>query len=223
MIILALILLTIACLVTALVIFLTTSAIVFSRVAFALLAALLASQGNLVLVPGGGFLNYVAWAALFFGLVYLLSMLPRVDKALKFFCTILMSSLIIEITVMLLGGIIVAIQGEEFEMTVFFQILIKVVCTVFAAIALIAQTKKAPYDYPTKAFTNLMDRTLASLMYGVSAAFLSISLHNSWPLPGVVAVIILLGVAAAAYVADIYLAGKNLFGSEEPKEVVMPK
>ena len=221
--ILAFLLIAIASVVAYAVIILTSSAIVFSRVACALLAALMVSQGNIILVANSGFLNYVAWAVICLGIVYLLSTLPRVDMALRFLCTILMSVVIIEIVVMLLGSIIAAILGEEFQMTAIYEILVKIVCVLFSVGSLIVQGKKASYDSPTNPLMNKLERLLASFMYGVSVTFLCISIGGNWELPVLVLLLVLVGSTAAAFVADIHLAGKDIFGLEEKEEVSMPK
>ena len=205
------------------VILLTSSAIVFSRVACALLAALIAVQGKLTLVANSGFLNYVAWAAICLGIVYLLSIMPRVDAALKFFCSILMSVVVIEFVVMLMGSIIGAIAKKEFVMTGFFELLIKVVCVLFSVGAVVAQGKKAAYDSPTNPIVNLLERILSALLYGASATFLCTSLYGNWELSGVVLVLVLVAGTAVAFVGERYFENKNVFVQEEEETVYMPK
>lgn len=64
---------------------------------------------------------------------------------------------------------------------------------------------------------------MASLMYGCAITFLFMSLNGNWELPGILPLVVLGISAAAAFVADIFLAGKDILGLETTDEVVMPK
>lgn len=201
---------------------LCAGAIIFSRVAFSLAVALVASQAGMTLVPGGGFLNYVAWAIVVFGIVYLLSTLPRVDMALKFLCTILLSVVIIYVVVSLFGSIIAAIAKTEFAFTTLFEIIVKVICLLFSFVAMFIG-KKPHYDSPSNPIMYTLERVLASLMYGFAITFLFLSLQGNWELPILVMLLILVVSTVAAFVADIFLQGKDILGMNEKKEVSMPK
>lgn len=201
---------------------LCASAVVFSRVAFSLAAALVISQGDIMLVANNGFLNYVAWALVVMGIVYFLSTLPRVDMALKFLCTILLSVVIVEIAIMLLGSIIAAIAKTEFAFSTLYEILVKIVCTLFSLVYMFVG-KKPHYDSPTSPIMYNLERGLASLLYSVAITFLFISMNGNWELPGLAILLVLAGSAIAAFIADIRLAGKDIFGLEKKDEVSMPK
>ena len=108
------IVISIALLVVYVVGILCASAVIFSRVAFSLVAAFVISEGDIMLVASSGFLNYLAWALVIMGAVYALSTLPRVDMALKFLCTILLSVVLAFLVVSLFGSIIASIAKTEF-------------------------------------------------------------------------------------------------------------
>ena len=216
------IVISLAFLVVAAVTFLCASAVIFSRVAFSLAAALEISRSNIVLVANNEFLNYVAWALVVMGVVYFLSTLPRVDMALKFFCTILLSVVVVELVIMLLGSIIAAIAKTEFVFSTLYEILVKIVCTLFS-LAYMLVGKKPHYDSPTNLIMYNLERGLASLLYGLAITFLFISISANWKLPGFILLLVLVISTIAAFIADIYLAGKDILGLESKEEVSMPK
>ena len=108
-------------------------------------------------------------------------------------------------------------------MTLGYEILVKVICTLVALGAVITQTQKASYDSPKNKAMLILERLAASFMYGVAITFLAFSLGGNWEINGFVAVILLISSTAAAYIADIRLQGKDIFGLNEKEEIVMPK
>ena len=205
------------------IVLLSSGAIVFSRIALALLFALAGVQNGLVLVATSGFLNYVAWLVIALGGIYLLSTLPRVGHALKFFSTILASIFAINLVVLIFGGVISALLRRDFQVSILLEIGITLVCAVVAGIALLSQEKKAEYDLPKNPLLNILERGLASVLYGLSAVLLCSSAHGNWSLPGFVSLVVFVVATAGAYVADVYLRGKDIFGLEEAKPVAMPR
>ena len=192
MVLMVVLMLVLASLAVCAVILFTSGAILFSRVACALLAALVASQGDLVLVADSGFLNYVAWASVCIGVIYLFTLLPRVDMALRFFCTIFMSVFLIEVLVTMCGGIFAAIKGSEFQLTGPWEILIKAVCLLFSLGSMIIQGKRTVYEHATGKLMDLLERLGAAVLYGVSILFLSVSLTGNWEIPEAVGLLIFL-------------------------------
>lgn len=201
---------------------LCASAVIFSRVAFSLAAAFVISQGDIMLVASSGFLNYVAWALVIMGIVYALSTLPRVDMALKFLCTILLSVVLAFLVVSLFGSIIASIAKTEFVFSTAYEILVKIICTLFSFVSMIL-IKKPHYDSPKKPIMYNLERGLASLLYGVAITFLFLSLGGNWDLSGILALLVLIVSTAAAFIVDVRLAGKDILGLESSDEVVMPK
>lgn len=216
------ILCSIALLIVYLIAIFCASAILFSRVAFSLVVAFLVSQGDIMLVASSGGLNYIAWAMVVMGIVYLLSMLPRVDMALKFFCNILLSVVLIEVVIVLFGSIIAAVLKTEFVFSTAYEVLIKIICTLFSLVYMYVG-KKPHYDSPKNFILYNLERVLASLLYGTAITFLFVSLNQNWELPILVILLLWIVGTVGAFVADIYLAGKDIFGLEESEEITMPK
>ena len=216
------IVISLAFVVVAAVAILCASAVVFSRVAFSLVAALVVSQGDIMLVASSGFLNYVAWALAIMGIVYALSTLPRVDMALKFLCTILLSVVLAYLVVELFGSIIAGIADTEFTFSTAYEVLVKIICVLFSFVSMIV-FKKPHYDAPKNPIMYNLERGLASLLYGISFTFLCMSLNGNWKLATFPTLLILVVSTAAAFVADIYLAGKDILGLESSDEIIMPK
>ena len=214
---------TLACAVAYLVILFISSTIVYSRVAFSLLMSLVCCQSELKLVSSSGFLNFVAWTFIFLGIIYLLANLPRVDQAMRFFCTIFMSVMVIDIVAALFGGIIAAIMGSQFHLNALYEILIKIVCLLFALGAMLSDEKTAEYNAPKNVILCHGERLLASVIYGFSATFLCWSIADNWYYSGVISILVIIAGTVGAFFADIYLRGKDIFGLQKKKEVSMPK
>lgn len=214
--------LSIAVAIVCVVAMLCASAILFSRVAFSLAVALIMSQGEVMLVASNGFLNFVAWALVVMGIVYFLAMMPRVDMALKFLCTILLSVVIVCVVIQMCGGIIAAIAKTEFKFSSAYEILVKIVCCLFSAVYMVVG-KKPSYDSPSNKLLNILERLLASVIYGVAVTFLTLSFGGNWESSILLTLLTFVVSTVAAYVADICLAGKDVLGLESSDEVVMPK
>lgn len=220
---LCLLMVILACTIAYLVILFVSSTIVYSRVAFSLLMALVTSQSDLKLVENSGFLNFVAWTFIFLGIIYLLANLPRVDQAMRFFCTIFMSVMVIYIVAMIFGSIIAAIMGSEFRINALYEILIKIVCLLFALGAMLSDERSAEYNSPKNVILCHAERLLASTMYGFSATFLCWSIADNWYYSGVISVLVIIVGTVGAFFADIYLRDKDILGLKKEKEVEMPK
>ena len=206
-----------------LVFLLVTSAIAFARVAFGLAAALIVTQSSgLVLVPDNGFLNYVAWAVICLGVIFLLSSLPQVDLALRFACTTMISVLLVFIVVYMFGGLFSSMAGQTFAINAFYEILIKVICVGLAVWAMLSQNKKA-YDAPTNPLIRLAERVVASLLFGFAISFLAGSINNNWPLPEIAALLVFGGSTVAVFFLLPWIQNKLFASAVEPAEFSMPK
>ena len=224
MILLLVLLLAVIALVVAYLVFLlVTSAIVFARVAFGLAMALMLQQtSGLLLVPGSGFLNYVAWAVICLGLIFLLSSLPQVDLALRFSCTVIVSVFLVFFVSYLFGGLFSSIAGKTFTISTLFEIVIKLVCLGLAVWAMLFQNKKS-YDAPKNPLIRLAERVLASLVFGLAITFLFPSLNNNWPLSDIVLLLIFAGSSVAVFFALPKIMELVFAPSVDPTEVSMPK
>lgn len=219
MLVLLLILIIAAVLIAIGVFWLATNAILFARATLALCVALLLSQGDCTLVPDQGFLNFLAWALICFGVVYFLAIFPRADTAIHFLCTMVVSLIITELVGALIGSIFV----KDFEMTALYEIAIKVVCIGMSTFGIFLRGKKLPSESSAHLLVRFFDRLLASALYSFSLLLICSPLHNHWEFPLSVQWIVLIVGAVGTYVADIFLANKLLFGDIVVDDVAIPR
>lgn len=180
----------------------TCGSIVFSRLAFAML---LAVSTSLTIVGNGGFWNFIAWTVIFFGIIYLLSLFPRIGGAIRFFCTMFISVMVIYIAVSIVGSI--ASGDSDFTMHIVLEIIIKVICTFFSFRAMMAQTESGGLFCFNNVIIVNLERLIASVIYGI-AMVICISMSQGRDIPLVVEIITLVGSTVLAFVLDIFLRGK---------------
>ena len=201
--------------------FCATKAIIFARALLSICVAIMLSHYGYKFVPDRGFLNFLAWALICFGVVHFLSMLPRIDISIRFFCTIVVSIFTTEIVAMIIG--IIFNDNTSFEVTIVHEIVNKIMCFGIAVYGIVVQGKKFPSESSRHLIVRIFDRSLASIFYTLSLIVLSLSIHAYWQLPAPVLVILLIVGFAGTFVADIFLANKLLFSYTPPEEVEMPK
>ena len=201
-----------------LVLLFVSSAIMFARGALALLIAFVMSN-NLKLVGSSSLLNFVACAAICFGVVALLSTLPRVDLALKFLCTMVISVFIIEIVALLLGSLFI----KGFQISALFEIIMKVGCLGMSVWGLITQARKPKSDSSSNKMLFNLERLLASFLYSVVISLLYIPINGKWPFSEIVFIIVLAVGIIGTFLLDIFLDRKNFFDYNPETETVMPK
>lgn len=178
--------------------------IVFSRIAFSLLIAFSLNQRWIFT---DGKMNFWIWAAMTFGIISLLSLLPRVNMSIKFFCTLFISVLVSELAVMLVGFVISIFTKQEFVMTIVHEILLKVVCAGISFGALDDEIKNSMFGEVKNKILLYAEKIFASLVYGVSLTFLFIPMNQNWEFSGWVYLVILALASVAAYFADKVLIG----------------
>lgn len=185
-----------------------TGAVVFSRAVFSLLIAI-GLSATYPFFADNDILNCVSWMVIIFGVVMLLSLLPRVNNALKFFCTVFISYIAVEILGVMLIGLIYALMGRSFEITLPHEIAIKVISTAVSVVALVKEIKKGPGKFSLRS-TNIVlvniQRVLASVIYGVAAIIIfALSTNNLWEFSAVVNWSIFGGTAVVTFLADVFL------------------
>lgn len=218
-----LIVLVVAALMTFLFIALSGVAVAVSRVTFSLLAGLVLHQSSVTLVPQSGFLNFLAWAIIVLVVVYLLAMLPRVDLALKFFCNMLVSLFTVFLVVSLFGGLISTIMGKTFEISLLYEIIIKVVCFGFSVYALLTQKRKASYEATKNKFLLGVERVFSALMYGTALTFICTSMGNNYSIADGWLIAILAVTTVGAFLLDFKLTKIGFFERKDPDVVHMPR
>ncbi|MCQ2539124.1 MAG: hypothetical protein MJ114_01615 [Acetatifactor sp.] len=207
-----------------LVLLICTSAIIFAQISLSLILAFVLSQCNLVLVPGGGFLNYLAFAVIILTVVFgVTTLFPRVGTALNFLCTILVSNVSVYIMCIMFGGIISAIVKSDFELNLGYELLVKFICAGMAIYGMVSQSR-APYDSSKYIIVRAIERFVASIMYAVGLLFLFISLGGNWHLHALVGILLFIVFVVGAYIADVRLFGKGIFHlNDNGQGNIMPK
>lgn len=200
---------------------LTTRAIIFSRVVMAFGIALFLSNYGYEFVPDRGFLNFIAWAMISFGVIYFLTILPRVDISMRFFCSIFVSLITTELVASLVGSLINDLA--VYEITTLHEIVNKVISVGISVFSIINAGKKFESESSDHLIVRIFDRTLASLLYSISFVILALPIHGSWGLSLPVLAIIVVGGFVGMFVADVFLAKKYLFGYALPEEVEVSK
>ena len=218
-----LIILVVAALMTFLFIALSGVAVAVSRVTFSLLAGLVLHQGSVTLIPDSGFLNFLAWTIIVLIVVYLLAMLPRVDLSLKFFCNMLVSMFTVLLVFGIFGGLITSMMHKPFEITVGFEIVIKVVCLGFSIYSLLTQKRKASYEATKNKFMLLVERVFAALMYGTALTFMCMPINSNYTIGDGWLIAILAATTIGAFLLDLKLTKTGFFERQDPEVVHMPR
>lgn len=197
-----------------LVIFLANTAIVFSRLAMAAFVALpMAASTSLV---EHGFLNFLLWMGISFGVLFILSMFPRVNCALKYMCTALISYLAVEMVVLLFANFFCSLFGmEAYQPNFWIEIGIKVLCGLLSFGALGNELGTAIIGSGIRSDNFLVvnfQRILASLVYAVVLTFLvTVSMNNLWQFSALTTTLIFAGSAVAAFGIDLGLTAAGVW------------
>lgn len=181
---------------------LTEKAILFSKIAFSLFLALVVNSQSPI-IENGGLVSYLAWAGIFIAAGLLLCLLPRINYAFLFFCNSFLSWIIAEMTLMTVCGIFF----DGYEQTILTEVIIKVICTVISAIALIQQIGKTAGIKTIKIkFLVVVERTIASVIYAVALFLLiCVSVNALWEFSLLINAIIFVTLFILAFIADIYM------------------
>lgn len=179
--------------------------IIFSRIAFSLLLAIpMNSSWHLV----DGKLNFWIWAAVNLGIIFLLSLLPRANAAIKFFATLVISVLVSDIVLLFAGSIIGMVINHEFIITVTYEIILKVICTFISIGALQVEVEESTYGTVTNPIAIYAEKIIAAAVYGASATFICASMNGNWEWAAWIQWLIFIGVTAVAFVADRVMTGE---------------
>ena len=180
------------------------SAVLMSRITFALLCGLvLHNAGNDIVASN--FLNFLIWACIAFGIVMLLSLLPRTGSAIQLFCTIFMSVFAIYIVVSLVGSVIATIgKKPAFELPLYAEIIIKSVSTVFAIGSMYTRHERhSSLPFGGVVMENI-DRAIGAFVAGVAVMFNFIPLAGHWQQNDAVLLIVLGVTAVIGFLADFF-------------------
>ena len=196
------IILILAIVVISLVFRLLVNAIVFSRITFSLFVAYLIARDKTILA-GHSFLNFGIWAIIILGIVFLLTMLPRIDTATNCFCTVFVSNFIIALVAVMGCSIISDITGKQFDVTMTMEIVIKIIIALFTGIQLVDQIKYTISDSSNNAIINFCDRLISSCVYGLAAVILFGPFNGTWEFSLTAQYVVLFVATVVAFIADI--------------------
>ena len=199
------IILTIIAIVGILTILFTCGSIVYSRVALSLLVGLVASQSNHIV--DSRFLNFLIWAAIGAAIIFGLSLFPRSNSAISFFCTLFITTMVVTITVGGIFSLIGTIQktGTTLEVTKGYEIFIKVLGSFFAIGAYVNQYEKGSILHPMSIVGINFDRVVSSLVIGFSLVYLVAPFNGNWHTSETLQWIVLILGTIAAFVIDMFV------------------
>ncbi len=182
---------------------LLVSAVIYPRIAFSLLIGAITSSS--VSITNIGFVDFALWSLVAFGALWLLSQFPRINWALMFMCSCLITYLVITIVVRVAAT---AFFGSGNNLPLWADIGLRVVCIAVTVVMFIkevwAQHIKSAIHLTNPILINV-ERLVASIPYALGILVLVLPVNNAWPFPDVAVIITLGCLMAAAFVVDIFL------------------
>ena len=185
-----------------LVVSIATKAVVFSKIVFSLFVALVINLHTPFPI-NSQFLSFCIWAAITNACCFVLCRLVRFNWAFQLFCNFTVSYVISE----LLSAVALSIFLDNYEPTVTSEILVKAVCLVLSIVSLLIQIKASnPRKSLNSTVIKLVDRFLASIIYGVTALIVfSVSINGLWKFSVFVDYAIFGGTTIVTFLVDLYL------------------
>ena len=136
-------------------------------------------------------------------------MLPRVDYALKFFCTMCMCYLASEIVGGVSMGVICGLAGKDFEITMAYELVIKSICLIVSLGSTVIEMQRGPKKmgiHSPNVVVDILQKILSSVTYGVAIVFLfAISSNSALVLPEATNWLIFIGTTVLAFLAEMFL------------------
>lgn len=191
--------LVVSCMIVFLVI---TFAIHYAKIACALFFALVLNTSTPIL-NGGGFVSYLIWAAILMGIVFVLGLVPRLNCAFLFSCTLFISYLCIEIVTNVLFGIISLFSHTSFQFPLAVEIINKVLCTVITYGILASSSCGIGKNIFQNPIIINIERLAASVIYSFAIFFVISNVIAD--APDIVDLIIFFGTIAITFFLDLFL------------------
>lgn len=181
--------------------------IMFSKVSFALFCAIpMCSSLSLV---DGGFLNYLLCAGIAFGILCLFSLLPRMNAALKFFCTLFISIFVMLCVLLIGGGIFLAGPDGVFQLHIVVEFLVKGIGLLLAAGAWKEALEQGSCLESPNVVIVTIEKIFSSFLYGVGALFVAMPLNASYPFPDWLMLVVFVAALVATFIGDKFLIGER--------------
>ena len=203
-----------AYLICAMVVGFVCGSILYSRLAFSLLAALVPHNQDIFIIQGGGLANYFAWVAIILAVLFAVSLFQRVGGSIRGLCTMVTSFIAIDGVLLLVGGILSFFLKNELTISTFYEIVIKLICAYFAFGASLPQEGELSIKIQSPILANV-ERLVSSVIHSFTILFFFMPMNENWVLSDFAQLLILVLGFVAAFVFDIFACKNNLFSEEE--------
>lgn len=180
------------------------SAVALSKVVFSLFVAFVIHSQNALVE--NAWLNYGIWAAICLAVCFLLCQMPRFHFAFQFFCTAVVSYVVVG---MLVKSVVSSLVKAEVP-PVLLELAVKAACAVVTVDATVKQMKQAKkLSLLANPVEVNFERLMASLLYALALYILfAVSAFGAWTVPSGWDLAIMIGLAVLAFVADCLLMEK---------------
>lgn len=192
--------------VTSIIIALTSKAVIFSKVTFSLLAALIAH--NQSPMGNSGFISYISWFAIFMVGCLILCLAPRINYSFLFLCNTLITHIISVFAV----GICYSWFFDNQTPSIIVEVIVKVICLIVSVIALADQAESTKVIRGTNnGVLIFFQRIIASFIYAIALSILICASFNNLYKSSLVVTVLVFGIAfALAYLLDGFVfAGRK--------------
>lgn len=183
----------------------SVKAVYFSKLTFSFFFGVVLN-GN-VPIAGSGWMGTLVWTAIVFGIGFLLCRVPRLDCAIQFFSTSIVSYFFTYFLFEFFNAILLKDSVDVVKI----ELIIKIICAAvsFKATFDNAQTKPR-MNLHSNAVLLTVERILASFLYSLAILVIcSVTFHNAWSFPVIVNVLIFVGAFAGAFVLDFMIFGNK--------------
>lgn len=181
-----------------------TNAIVFSKVSFSVLLALIISVSDWCLLPFGRLPNLIIWTIIIAGVFLFLSKFPRINIALIFCSTNLIAILVFGIAAVCVFPLIIE-NAEEYFNTIYFEISVKLLCVGITVWKLFLNNKNQMAYLSTNPILKNVERLTASLIYAFTIMFMSLPLNNNRNMSDMAIIIVFLSTLSISFILDIFI------------------
>lgn len=180
-----------------------------SKVVFALLIALIVNSQHPLFE--NGFLSYLAWAAMIgMGLLILSIWMPRFNCAYYFIATAVVSFFLTYFILTVLLPSILVFFEVELEYTLWMDIVSRIACLAAGVYAAYRQFEDIDVSgFSASLIGRTIDRTLASLLYGMGATTL---INAFWSCPEYLVGVVIGVVAVGYFIFDRIVIGTSTYG-----------
>lgn len=176
-----------------------TRAIVFSKIVVSLFIAMVLNNETPI-IEGGGFMGFLAWAAVVLVVCFGICLLPRVNCAFQFLCNCVVSYILAE----LLAGVVYGMLRNGYGPTVLGEVIVKAICAAISMKTLLDQLEMGGGKKITNKLLILVDRSLAAVIFSVAGWILiCVSMNSVWEFPLGVNIAVFLGLVVLAFAADV--------------------